>query len=180
MGLLGMWKWMGAFALRACLLFPLPGAAADSWAVKSAGEANGKLQIVLRDGRVFALPLSAGQCSFDNVQVASDGMTVGWVEGGTSQLPGTANCEPGAQYVADGPVVWRGGRVIRVFDVWGGEINWSFYGNGDRIAFHAGPTHFDEAQGCELYDVTSGKLLSKWSHEDKTAPPGWAKNIIDY
>jgi hypothetical protein len=171
--------------LLATALFSSPGVADDrhalsGWVVKSAAEVNRKLQIVLRDGRAISLARTKGQCSFDGIQVAPDGVTVGWVGGGDAQREGDPACAADAQYVAYGPVVWRAGKIIHDFSNLAGEINWAFYDKGNQIAIHAGPIHFDYEQASELYDVATGRLLKSWGRSSNTAPPDWARGIIDY
>jgi len=110
------------------------GGGEQDWFITSAGEVGGKLQIVLRNGRVFRLPRKDFVCSYDGVTISPDGLTVGWVEGSTAQSEDQKPCDPGAQYVAGGPVFWRAGRVLRDLGFGEGEILWSFVGGGDRIA----------------------------------------------
>jgi hypothetical protein len=148
-----------------------------AWVVESASEVNGRVRIVLRNGHVVTVRRLYGECSFDSIQIAPDGVTVGWVVGGTYEVGDEKPCRPGAQYVANGPVIWRAGKIIHDFTETGGEINWSFYGGGGQIAFHVGPTHFDDAQACELHDIASGRLLKAWSKEDNTARPAWAAGL---
>jgi hypothetical protein len=151
---------------------------AIDWTVKSATDVHGKLRIVLRDGRVFMVPHGNGQCSFDGIQVAADGMTVGWVEGGYAGPVDQPLCAPEAQYVAAGPDIWRAGKVIRRFTGGGTDLAWSFYGKGDFVAYHDGPAHFDDEQGCGLYEVKTGKLLKTWEHSDNTNPPDWCQGLV--
>ncbi len=167
-GSLSSWSWSQAASQPS-----------DAWKVQSARETDGKLQIVLRDGRSFVLPLAEYQCSFDDVQIAPDGMTVGWIEGGSLQVGREPPCLPHEQFVADGPIVWRAGKIIRRFKDWGGSISWSFYGNSRLVAVHAGPEHMDDAQACVLYDLATGRALKRWGRADKTSPPDWAVKIID-
>jgi hypothetical protein len=163
---------------------PAPAAAAPApppgWAVKSAAEQGGKLRIALRDGRVFTLNRAPGQCAFDNIQIAPDGVTIAWAEGGTAEAPEEPPSRSDEQYVASGPIVWRAGRILRRFDAWGAEVNFQFRGKGDQIAIHAGPAHFDDDQAATLYDVATGRALKSWSHAEKTDPPDWAAGVIDY
>jgi len=128
---------------------------------------------------VFRLPRKDFVCSYDGVTISPDGLTVGWVEGSTAQSEDQKPCDPGAQYVAGGPVFWRAGRVLRDLGFGEGEILWSFVGGGDRIALHAGPTHFDYSDSCALIDLSTGHELKRWSRDDKTPPPDWASACVE-
>jgi hypothetical protein len=132
---------------------------------------GGKLEIVLRDGRVFRLKPT--DCAFDDIKIAPDGVTVGWTVASDVEVEGDKPCAPGNYPVAAGPVVWRRGKTIRDFGNAAGVIAWSFYGKGDLIAIHAGPTHFDQEQAWGLYTIATGRRLKQWGCSDKTPPPDW-------
>jgi hypothetical protein len=164
--------------LLAVLALRAEGRPGDGWLVKSAGDVSGTLTIVLRSGRVVIVPRSEGTCSYEQVEVARDGETVGWVEDSTAYPEGHKPCEAGAQAVEAGPVIWRQGRIIRDFGLWGGVVLWSFYQGGRQVSVHAGPAHFDDSNSCTLYDVATGHALKKWRVEDKTPPPDWAQACV--
>ncbi len=150
--------------------------ATGPWAVKSAAVIHDNLQIALRNGRVITLPREEGQCSFDDLQIAPDDITVGWTDGGDAEVEGSPACAPGNQYVGGGPVIWRGGKVIRRIDEGGAFISWSFQGKGTMVAVHAGPAHFDTEQRWDLYSISTGKMLKEWGCSDKKPPPDWASD----
>ena len=175
---------LGVVLLLACLYFLsshclAADAQPDLWLVRSANEAGGKLAIVLQDGRTVFVPAGKHQCSFENVQIASDGVTVGWTEGKSAEGQNDIQCGPNSIYVAAGPAVWRKGKLLHTFKNSGAEMNWSFYRGGKFIAVHAGPSHFDDQQSCVLYDVATGRVSKEWSHAEKTDPPDWAAGIVD-
>jgi hypothetical protein len=148
------------------------------WKVASATEADGALHIVLRTGRRFTVQKATAQCSFEDIQIAPDGMTVGWTEGASAERGHDPPCMPGAQHVAAGPAVWRAGKIIRRLPEMGAMMDWSFNDGGRQIAVHAGPLHFDDELRVDLYDVASGIRLEAWGHSYKTRPPNWAAGIV--
>ncbi len=148
------------------------------WKVASATEADGALHIVLRTGRRFTVPKATAQCSFEDIQIAPDGMTVGWTEGASAERGHDPPCMPGAQHVAAGPAVWRAGKIIRRLPEMGAMMDWSFNDGGRQIAVHAGPLHFDDELRVDLYDVASGIRLETWERSYKTRPPNWAAGIV--
>lgn len=67
---------------------------------------DGTVQITDR-GRIVTVPRMASQTGIEGVQVAADGRTAGWLA--DFKDPDSENPYAG------GLVIWRGGRVIRVF-----------------------------------------------------------------
>jgi len=158
--------------------------AAGPWAVKSAGAIGGNLQIVLRDGRVITLPRAKLQCSYEDVQIAKDDMTIGWSESSSAFVGDEDESNPcagsnGPEFVFDGPHIWRAGKIIRNFDEGGQILEWSFYGKGTMIGIHGGPNHFDTEQEWDLYSIATGKMLKKWRCSDKKPPPDWASPDLE-
>ena len=76
-------------------------------------------------------------------------------------------------------MIWRAGKIIRRFDDWGAELSWSFEANGNQVASHAGPLHFDNEQAWNLYDIATGLLLKHWQCSDKKPKPDWASPDLE-
>ena len=176
---------LGCAAIAASLL--APGGAGGASAgqpvsdamVQSAMPVGGNLVITMRSGKRYSIVPSDGLCSFDDVAIAPDHRTVGWIRGGDAEEAGSKPCAPDNQYVAGDLTIWRAGQVRHVFHEFGGAMSFRFWRGGDQVAYHVGPAHFDSAQTCGLYDSMTGRLLRTWSHLTKIPPPDWVKGIID-
>ncbi len=158
--------------------------AAGPWAVESAALINGDLQIVLRSGQIIMLLRGSGQCSYEDVQIAEDDLTIGWTETFTLFMEGDDDSNPcsgsnGPSFVYEGPFIWRGGNIVRNFGDGAQEVAWSFEGKGTMIGVHAGPNHFDDEQEWDLYSITSGKILKTWKCSDNKPPPDWASPFLE-
>jgi hypothetical protein len=141
--------------------------------------AGRELRITLQSGGTFVLPLEDGSCSFEEVQVADDGVTVGWLERGTAQMANDPPCLPDSIHVSEGPIIWRAGKILRRFSDDGVLMDWQFQGKGDLVALHAGPEHFDNDMTCKLYDIATGQLVKSWDRSQKRKLPDWAKGLVD-
>jgi len=154
--------------------------APESWKVVSATEVNKTLQIVLVGGRTVIVPPSKDQCSFDQIRIGPDGVTVGWSEGGFSYGDGEPPCRQGDAEVETGPIFWRRGKIIRRFVEGGAVLCWSFYRGGDVIALQDSPSaHFEGDLPSTLFDVSTGRVLKTWSPSDKGDAPDWADPCND-
>lgn len=148
---------------------------------------TGPLHIVYSDGTesVQTLPpykastekeMVYNEAGFSGVQLAADRQTLGW----TIDLD-NANAYPVALFV----VVFRHHKVLHAFEpgltVW----DWMFLESGKQVAVVSGPLHGPGAGEYRLYDVQTGKLMSKVFGDDKTEAlkrdePAWAKLLQDH
>jgi hypothetical protein len=144
---------------------------------------TGPLHIVYSDGTesVETLPpyksstekeTVCNEVGFSDIRLAEDRQTLGW----TVDID---NCS-----VYSIPViveVLRRHRVLHTFEpgltIW----DWMFLEDGEEVAVVSGPLHGDAAGEYPLYDVATGKLLSKvWGESDdavKPNAPEWAKQL---
>jgi hypothetical protein len=76
--------------------------------------------------------------------------------------------------------LFRDGKVMRSLTGAGMPIwHWRFVDGGRAVAFVQRPTHGAAPDHYELRDVTSGRLLADFDHDDaSTAPlPAWARGL---
>ena len=131
---------------------------------------DGTVQITDR-GRIVTVPRMASQTGIEGVQVAADGRTAGWLA--DFKDPDSENPYAG------GRVIWRGGRVIRVFHSEQSFYSWSFNENATLVAYHTGPRHGEAIPHCELHDIKTGRQVAQWDGDldDPIARPSWAAHL---
>jgi len=131
---------------------------------------NGTVQITDR-GRIVTVPQMASQTGIEAVHIAADGRTAGWLA--DFKDPDSENPYAGEL------VIWRGGRVIRVFLSEQSFYSWSFNENATLVAYHTGPRHGETVPHCELHDIKTGRQLAQWDGDldDPIARPSWAAHL---
>jgi hypothetical protein len=150
----------------------------DEWSVRSASAANRHLLISLRNGRVAVIPPDDTGTSFQEIGIAPDHRTIGWV----AMSKVTQEILPGRQEILTLPHalrIWRDGHVVHSFLVSGVEADWKFYMAGDTVAIHVWPQDVDEEQHCVLYDVRTGGELDTWGRSKKTPVPKWCDGLVE-
>jgi hypothetical protein len=110
--------------------------------------------------------------NFDQVEVAKDGRTIGWAQSYDSC------CQSDAIPLVLS--VYRSGKSI--VHIRQGQMlwYWTFRDGGAHIAAVWGPTHGPEVGDYQLYDSTTGRMLSEvFGNTDTQAlendAPDWAK-----
>jgi hypothetical protein len=150
-------------------------AASQAWEISSVKNVGPGLKITLADLREITVSpdKKKDESKFDKVKVSPNGEEVGWV----IDYPDHAN--PNREDIPGKLVIWRAGRIERQFSpdqvLWG----WTFR-TGDRVAYASGPMHFVQGFHCELRDIHSGRLLSKWDGKPDEDPnaPDWTKSLL--
>jgi hypothetical protein len=142
---------------------------------------SGKVQIATTDGREQTIRPRKWQsgAGFEEIKVAPDGRTVGWLaDRMLSPLEGATNYP---YTVATELEIWRDGRVIRRFGA--SELviqNWIFLKDGEQVAFHIAPPHGQEFYDCTLIEVNTGKKLAHWALDRRDyVVPDWAKPLLE-
>lgn len=146
--------------------------AADS-EVKSVTSFHGRARITFLDDRNFDAVAEQGQLAIDDIKIAPDHKTVGW-------LVLYANPDsPGLDPLAGKLVIWRDGRLLRRFNTDQVFYSWSFFRDGDRVGYHTGPTHGERVSHCELHNVADGSVVEKWDGDldADTQRPEWVISL---
>lgn len=144
-------------------------AGAQSAGIESATAAGTHVHIISKGGQEWTVPSEQGQEGVENVQVADDGSTVGWL------VDKFDSCCVSYAIPAE-LVVWRDGTVIRRFDHLGQAVfGWTFLRSGAELAFHQAPLHGDEIYDCTRVDVRTGKVLEEWWMGKTKSAPAWVK-----
>ncbi|HKF48031.1 MAG TPA: hypothetical protein VKB38_11790 [Terracidiphilus sp.] len=151
-------------------------AAVPVWCAKDAPVArayqgdDNLVHIVTVDGRDRAIQAEKGQAGIENVRVAGDSRTVGWLV----DVP--SSCCMSYPIPVE-LVLWRSGRVIRKFWKTQAIFGWAFLRGGEEVAYHTAPLHGSEIYQCYREDVGTERLLDQWSLASKTPPPDWVKPL---
>lgn len=124
---------------------------------------DGTVRISYTDGTTRTIPPGEQQVGCDQISVASSKHTVAWnalVENHATTYP-----------IAAAVIVYRDGEKVELFTEFQMVWDWTFIGQGDRIAVLTGPVHGGAAE-ANLYDSRTGKVLEHW--EGEGTPPVWA------
>lgn len=142
--------------------------AADS-EVKSAISLHRKAHISFFDGRGYDAASEQDQLGVEEIKVAPDRKTVGWLV----LYPNPDG--PGFDSLTGKLVIWRDGKVLQRFDTDQVFYSWSFFRDGTQVGYHIGPTHGEKASHCELHNVSDGRLVATWDGDlDGSAQrPDW-------
>ncbi len=142
---------------------------------------SGAVHIATADGREQTIKPRKWQsgAGFDDLKIASDGKTVGWLaDQMLSPMQGATNYSYPVALELD---IWRDGHVIQRFSPPALIIqNWTFLENGNQVAFHIAPPHGQEFYDCTLLDVNTGKRLAHWALDRRNyVVPAWAKPVLE-
>jgi len=143
--------------------------AADS-EIKSAISLHRKVHIVLANGRRFDVVSEQDQLGVEDIKVAQDGRTVGWLVRYSDSNGASFDSLTGKL------VIWREGKVLHRFDTDQVFYSWSFFNNGIQVGYHTGPVHGEKASHCELHNVSDGVLVETWDGDlyGDAPRPDWA------
>jgi hypothetical protein len=128
------------------------------------------VHVAAGSGKETVLAREPDQVGIDEVKVAEDQQTAGWLilykdPDGSSPFAGKL-------------VVWRDGRILRSFAAEQVFWSWSFEHGGEQVAYHVGPTHGETASHCELHDLRTGRRLASWDGDlESSARPAWTKKL---
>lgn len=155
-----------------CIALGFSAAAQSEGYRKASIDQAGQLTITLNSGREVKPAMLHDQVAFKDAQISEDGKTVGWL----ADYP-----DPGAtMYKADpipgNLVLYRAGRILRIFPT--GQIFWSWkFANNDDVAYCVGPTHGGAGE-CDLREIVSRRILARWFPGDENPnPPAWTQGL---
>jgi hypothetical protein len=162
-------------------------AANRSAVTKAYVDDKGTVHIVTADGHDHTNRSEKGQEKgregVENIRVAPDGKTVGWLVNSRTCCVWYA--------VPLELVVWQSGKIIRrvhpSMAIWA----WGFVEDGKELAYRNSPLHGGWSGERVLVDIASGKDLDEWDYpvdgngndvdekdaENDGAEPDWAKQI---
>jgi hypothetical protein len=125
---------------------------------------------IAKDGQEQVVAGEAHQLGIESEQTAEDRETVGWLV----DFADPDNTSSDAEIL----VIFRAGQIIRRFGTVQVFWSWSFYKQGEQVAYHVGPTHGEESSHCELHDVKTGHLLAQWDGDLEDAKrPAWTRGL---
>lgn len=130
--------------------------------------ADKRVHLVTASGRHETVPAEKGQDGVENVDIAKDGRTAGWLVDQWSSC-----CV--SYSVPTELVIWRNGRAIRRIESRQAIFGWTFLNDGKEVAYHVAPLHGDEIYECYRVEVRTGRELEHWSMMSKTPAPFWVK-----
>ena len=132
---------------------------------------NSDVHIVMNNGKEELVPHQRDQTGIEDAKISPDGRTAGWL------VLHPVSDDTEGQF-AGSLVIWRGGRIIRIFDTGPTYWSWAFAHGGDQVAYHSGPLHEGPSSHCELRDVNTGRLLASWDGDlQKADRPEWTKAL---
>jgi hypothetical protein len=131
---------------------------------------GGTLHIVLDDG-TEALPATGeGQVGASSASIAKDRRTAVW-------LADYDNCCASYPLSLE-LIVYKPGKPLQKFKGDGrGIFNWQFVAEGRQFAFFQDVAHGPGNPHCELRDVETGRLMSKWDGRITQKSPLWVRKI---
>ena len=136
-------------------------------------DSTGQLHIVKNSGEEILPKKLRAQVAFSDAALSSDGTTAGWL----ANYSNPDGSDPATDYIPQGLVIYRAGRVLRTFFTEQIFWDWKFLKlDGGQVAYCTGPTHGSAAE-CSLHEVTTGRHLSRWLPGQNTNPPTWAKDL---
>lgn len=153
----------------------VPAHAEQARVVRAYGDHYGAVHIIRSDGKETIISKHRGATGVDDVKIAPDGQTVGWLIDWPNPekyrswetLPMTL-------------AIWRKGKIIRMFDVDDIFYGWAFWNSAEQIAYNDGPLH-GNTPNFELHDIATGRLIERFYDDDSVDPakvPAWV-NAID-
>jgi hypothetical protein len=146
--------------------------------VRAYGDEYGAVHVIYSNGKEKTISKPRGTVGVEDVRVAGDGQTVGWLVlwpdpdelRKWAPLPGTL-------------VIWRKGKIVRRISPGPGVFYaWCFWRGESQVGFSFGPTHGPRAgTEYELRNISTGAVVEDFSLEDDTDPakvPTWVNAVI--
>ncbi len=130
---------------------------------------DGAAHVVDATGRDTALPKQRGQVAVSEPRLSPDHSAAGW-------LIEEDNC------CTSYPIplrlgLYRNGRVTILSADWGMIYDWAFEDGGAEVAISTGVVHGRSTAYLELYEVRSGRRVSRWIASPDDRPPSWAAGL---
>ena len=163
-----------AAAVGDLLLFAAP-AAAQNRVLHIARDANNNVHVAVtapsaRHPREVVIPAEAGQTGIEDVKIANDGSTGGWLV--------LYRNRDGGQAIAATLVLFRDGTILRRVRSGQEFWSWAFEPHGGSFAYHTGPLHGETTSHCELHDLATGRMLASWDGDLGNAErPAWTRAL---
>jgi hypothetical protein len=155
-----------------------PSAVSEIYESVSVHPTTANLQVVVRGGRMFAVPAARTEMGFHDIKLSPTGAAFGWV-GSQSNAGATSYDIPTHLHL-----YWQG--QLRTFKGIGLPVwDWAFLDNGRRFAFHQETVHGGIGIRYELHDVESGRLIEVYQPEFdeefklKKPEPAWVRQLSD-
>jgi hypothetical protein len=160
----------------ACLAVGTAAFAQPATVVRAYGDEHGAIHVIYSDRKEKIIPKQRGTVGVEDVKIASDGQTVGWIldwpdPDTNRELPGTL-------------VIWRQGKIVRRISPGPGVFyGWCFWQSNSQVGFSFGPTHGPYAGTVyQLRGISTGAVVENFSFDDDTDPakaPRWVEAVID-
>jgi hypothetical protein len=139
--------------------------------VRIYADRHSNVHIVLNSGKEAVVPRQRDQVGIEDVKIADDGRTAGWVV--SYAVP-----DDTSRKFAGSLVIWRNEKIVRTFDTGPTFWSWAFIHRGEQVAYHSGPLHEGPLSHCELRDVKTGRLLASWDGNlENPDRPDWTKAL---
>ena len=132
---------------------------------------DGQLNIVMAGGREIPAARDSGQVAFDQVAIAPDQHSVGWL----ALYPNCCTTYPiplKLVVLTDGKERTFSGNDLPVW-------RWAFSADGKRIAFRQSPVHGPAPVHYELWDIRNRHRMASFDTQTDTSPavPTWARAL---
>jgi hypothetical protein len=129
-----------------------------------------KVHIVLDDGTDVLPPIDKDQVGGSSASIAKDRRAAVW-------LADYGNCCTSYPLSME-LIVYKPGKPLQKFKGDGrGIFNWQFVAEGKKFAFFQDVAHGPGNPHCELRDIETGRLISKWDGRITQKSPFWARKI---
>lgn len=164
--------------LTPALLFILIGAErADAQArftlSKAYLDAGNNVHLAYTDGDEVQPPQEKGQAGCEQLKVAEDKLTVGWLVDFENELT--------TYPIALTLVVFRDKKMLQRFADLDVDVieDWHFWAGGKQVAFVTNALHGGGRAHYELHDLEKGALLGKWDGALNQRSPAWTRGLWD-
>jgi hypothetical protein len=129
---------------------------------------DGLAHVIDIKGKDLAMPKEKEQVGVSTPKLSPDKLTAGW-------LVQQENCCT-SYTIPTSLILYRDGKR-RIFGDGQMIYDWCFVGEGSQVAMSTGTVHGMESRHLTLYDIPSGKAVSKCDGAPDATPPHWAKDL---
>ena len=131
---------------------------------------GGTVHILLGDGAEVLPPMDKDQVGGSSASISRDRQAAGWL----ADYDNCCSSDP----ISLGLMVYRPQKpLLKLHGDGRGIFNWDFVAGGKQVALFQDYAHFGSSPHCELRDVETGRLISKWDGRITQKSPKWAKKI---
>ncbi len=125
---------------------------------------DGTVNIRFSNGRSVQVRPEKGQAGREQLQVATSGTAVGWLE---------VDVPVGSYSVPTTLTVYRAGKPLKHFGDGLVLVDWKFIDNNRHIRFSSTQAHGPGTDwlAMEVHDIETGRLLKRWLEQSETADP---------